>query len=236
MFQPEKANGVCTFPVLVPVWTGYSLDKLVTRPQGGRMGQGAGTKDTRARILSGGMKTLGRLGIQATTVEDILRTAGVSRRTFYQYFNSKEGLLEALYEEATERMVETVDAAVGGADDGPSKIKASMEAYLAFQRAGGPVLIHMQADAVRPESRLATRREKTLDSLVEIVGQNVQLVLGQDLDPLIYRALLIGIEGLVIHCQVDGTFGDEDVERVGAIAVPMLFSVLASFDYLPKRQ
>ena len=199
------------------------------------MGQ-AGTRDTRARILSGGSETLAHHGIQATTVEDILQAAGVSRRTFYQYFNSKEGLLEALYEDATERMVETVDGAVSSADDGPSKIKASMEAYLAFQRAGGSVLIQMQADAVRPESRLAPRREETLDALVNIVGQNVQQVLGQDLDPLIYRALLIGIEGLVIHCQGDGTFDDEDVQRVGAIAVPMLFSVLASFEYLPKRQ
>jgi AcrR family transcriptional regulator len=199
------------------------------------MGQAGGTAETRARILQGGQQALGSLGIQATTVEDILQAAGVSRRTYYQYFSSKEGLLKALYEDAMNRLVESVREAVSQVDDGAGKIKASIQAYLDFQLAGGALLIQMQADAIRPDSLDAEKREQTLDALVQIVGDNVRVVLQQDLDPLIYRALLIGIEGLVIHSQADGSFEEEDSARVGAIAIPMLFSVLASFEHLPKR-
>jgi len=200
------------------------------------MGHAGGTEETRARILAGGRAALGSMGIQSTTVEDILQAAGVSRRTYYQYFKSKEGLLQALYEDATDRLVQTVQTAVEQVDDGAGKIKASISAYLEFQREGGALLIQMQAEAVGLDSLLANKREETLDALVEIVGENVRLVLGQDLDPLIYRSLLIGIEGLVIHQQMDGTFDERDCERLGAIAIPMLFSVLASYEHLPKRQ
>jgi AcrR family transcriptional regulator len=199
------------------------------------MGKAGGTTETRARILAGGQEALGVRGIQATTVEDILQAAGVSRRTFYQYFQSKEGLLQALYEEAMDRLILAVQGAVSDVEDGAGKIRASIQAYLDFQLAGGPLLIQMQADAIRHDSRVMEKREQTLDALVQIVGENVQSVLQQDLDPLIYRALLIGIEGLIIHCQADGSFDEEDSARVGGIAIPMLFSVLASFEHLPKR-
>ena len=199
------------------------------------MGQARGTTETRARILGGGQQALGVLGLQATTVEDILQAAGVSRRTFYQYFQSKEGLLKALYVDAMDRLIIAVRGAVSEVEDGAGKIQASIQAYLDFQLAGGALLIQMQADAIRHDSLVAEKREQTLDALVQIVGANVKVVLQQDLDPLIYRALLIGIEGLVIHCQADGSFDEEDSARIGAIAIPMLFSVLASFEHLPKR-
>ncbi len=200
------------------------------------MGQTGGTAETRERILQGGQQALGSLGLQATTVEDILQAAGVSRRTFYQYFQSKEGLLQALYVDAMDRLIFAVQGAVSEVEDGAGKIRASIQAYLDFQLAGGALLIQMQADAIRHDSLVAEKREQTLDGLVQIVGENVQIVLQQDLDPLIYRALLIGIEGLVIHCQADGSFDEEDSDRIGSIAIPMLFSVLASFEYLPKQK
>ncbi len=200
------------------------------------MGQSGGTKETRARILAGGQAALGTRGIQTTTVEDILQEAGVSRRTFYQYFQSKEGLLQALYEDAMDRLLLAVQEAATDVDDGAGKIRAAIQAYLDFQLAGGALLIQMQAEAIRSDSLVAQKREETLDALVQIVGQNVQSVLQQDLDPLVYRALLIGIEGLVIHCQADGVFDEDDSQRVGAIAIPMIFSVLASFEHLPKRE
>ena len=135
-----------------------------------------------------------------------------------------------------DRLIFAVQGAVSEVEDGAGKIRASIQAYLDFQLAGGALLIQMQADAIRHDSLVAEKREQTLDGLVQIVGENVQIVLQQDLDPLIYRALLIGIEGLVIHCQADGSFDEEDSDRIGSIAIPMLFSVLASFEYLPKQK
>ncbi|MCA9773871.1 MAG: helix-turn-helix transcriptional regulator, partial [Myxococcales bacterium] len=44
----------------------------------------------RAQILAGAADAFARKGYAPTTVEDILRAAGVSRQTFYRFFKNKD--------------------------------------------------------------------------------------------------------------------------------------------------
>ena len=52
----------------------------------------------RSRIIGKAAGVFGKLGAADSTVEDILKAAGVSRRTFYKFFQSKEDVLDALHE------------------------------------------------------------------------------------------------------------------------------------------
>jgi len=47
---------------------------------------------TRARILAGAEPLLHEHGLRKVTVEDLCSAAEVSRRTFYQHFESREAL------------------------------------------------------------------------------------------------------------------------------------------------
>jgi AcrR family transcriptional regulator len=53
---------------------------------------------TRSRILDGAAQTFFTRGYASTTVDDIVRAAGVSRATFYLHFPSIAAVMEALLE------------------------------------------------------------------------------------------------------------------------------------------
>jgi AcrR family transcriptional regulator len=57
-------------------------------------------RDQRERILRALAETMVRKGYVGTAVADVLRTAGVSRETFYQQFSSKEDCFISAYEAA----------------------------------------------------------------------------------------------------------------------------------------
>ncbi|MEI9988761.1 MAG: TetR family transcriptional regulator [Rhizomicrobium sp.] len=48
--------------------------------------------ETRARIIEGALKLFVARGFDAVTLDDIAAAAGISRRTFFHYFESKEDL------------------------------------------------------------------------------------------------------------------------------------------------
>jgi AcrR family transcriptional regulator len=52
--------------------------------------------NTQARILDAAFQCVSDLGLARTTVEDVARSAGLSRQTIYRYFPSKEHLVMAL--------------------------------------------------------------------------------------------------------------------------------------------
>ncbi|WP_084587784.1 TetR/AcrR family transcriptional regulator [Devosia riboflavina] len=50
-------------------------------------------RETRQRIVDAGLKLFGRHGYEATTLDAIAAEAGISRRTFFHYFKSKDEIL-----------------------------------------------------------------------------------------------------------------------------------------------
>jgi AcrR family transcriptional regulator len=187
---------------------------------------------TRRRILEGAISAMRGRGIEPTTVEDILSTAEVSRRTFYQYFKSKNDLLVVIYDDVARRLTERMTATIKQEDVG-KKLVSTIDTYLAFQREGGALIIALQAEAVRFESRLSPRREQTLDTIVEMIDESVRETLSLEIDPLAYRALLMAIDGMVIDLQKDGQFTERDSGRVRAIAIVFFAQLLAAGRELP---
>ena len=62
----------------------------MTEPEGRRE---ASKRATRAAILAAAKEMFADHGFEATTVRDIARAADVTERTFYRYFDGKEGLI-----------------------------------------------------------------------------------------------------------------------------------------------
>src|SRR5437667_4779218 len=73
--------------------------------------QATSTTDTASRILDATFHCIGRVGLGRTTVEDVARTAGLSRQTIYRYFPSKDHLILALVMREEEKFIDGVRAA-----------------------------------------------------------------------------------------------------------------------------
>jgi len=166
-------------------------------------------------------------------VKHILDAAGVSRRTFYQYFRSKDDVLAAVYGVVKEGLIQVIAMAVVSEPKASAKVHAAVAAYVDYQRRSGRGLMELQAEAIRPDSPLAQHRESTLDSVVGVVDAAVQDNIGLRCDPLVYRAVLMGIEGMVIYLQRDGDFSVADGERIRAASVALIFQMLEGIENMP---
>jgi len=191
-------------------------------------------QDTRSRILRGAFEALGEHGMRQTSVQQVLETAAVSRRTFYQYFRSMEDVKAALYELAKDELVGEVRALVDNEPNPAKKAVKAINAYVEYQRRGGPALIGLQAEAIRADSPLAEHRARTLDALVEVVDKGTRDSLDVSCDPLVYRSVLMGIEGMVLHLQRDGTFTEADSARIRTVGISTLLQVLAGAAHMPQ--
>ncbi|HJN78232.1 MAG TPA: TetR/AcrR family transcriptional regulator [Myxococcota bacterium] len=192
-------------------------------------------QSTRDRILRGAERALIAHGLDACSVQQILAEAGVSRRTFYQYFRSKDDIVHALYKERVEGLIDDMRRSVDERTDPIQRVTAAIDTYLAYQVAGGPLKRAMQAKAMSQDSPMAPDREKTLDAMVELMHSNVEAVLAVKLDPYVYRALLLGAEGLVLNTQArTGGFTEADRARIRNVMVPSYFAVLAQHANMPK--
>jgi AcrR family transcriptional regulator len=110
---------------------------------GGRVARrrGADTREVAAAILDAAERLLGERGLGELTVADVLVEAGVSRGSFYFYFESKEAVVAALLE----RIVDEVHAAslpwFERGDTPPEvALRQACEGSLALWRRHAPVL------------------------------------------------------------------------------------------------
>jgi AcrR family transcriptional regulator len=85
----------------------------------------------RAAIIRAAHRLIGR-GAGATPIEDILRGAGVNRRTFYRHFSSKDALVLAMQREAGELVYEALWSATRRAADGRAAVASWIEEFLSI--------------------------------------------------------------------------------------------------------
>ena len=186
-----------------------------------------GESPTRTRILAGAIAAFSKQGFASCPVQNILEAAGVSRRTFYQLFANKEEVLDALFELSTRWLVEQIRSAVGTEADLTTKLARGIDAFLALQEHAGRLLPELMAEAQRPDSRLSARHERTLDEITSLFAEGVNARLGYEVDPLVFRGLLLTLEGVILHLGHKGSFTREDAQHVRRVILPLMARVVA---------
>lgn len=79
------------------------------------------------------LQEVDRQGYVETTVADIIKTAAVSRRTFYEHFESKEACFLATYDAVFAALSEAaLDAYASAEGAWPPKVRVSIDAFLVF--------------------------------------------------------------------------------------------------------
>jgi AcrR family transcriptional regulator len=92
------------------------------RPYGGVSAEDRRT-ERRRRLLDAGLELFGTKGIAATTIADVCAQAGLTKRYFYESFDTIDDLAGAVFGEVTGRLVEQVAPAIaagGGVDPRPA--------------------------------------------------------------------------------------------------------------------
>lgn len=150
-------------------------------------------------ILAAAIDVFTRLGVSKARVEDVLLAAGVSRRTFYKRFRSKEDLLLALYETATGQILAAVRSEHVDAKQPNDAIIRAIDLYMDFVSTNGALAGVLLSESMRPGSPLGPVRRAFRDTVISLANSALREAKRAPIDPTMALALLAGIEGLTIE-------------------------------------
>jgi AcrR family transcriptional regulator len=180
----------------------------------------------RERILAAVADVCSAVGYVAMSVEDIVVTSGVSRRTFYDNFRGKEDVYLAAFDEATRQLLERVGAAYEGADGLVAKTRASLGAFLTFI-AEEPAFADMCIVEVMAAGPVAIeRRNRTMMAFSEMIeGAAAAELPKSKLPPALTAETLVGGIYEVVYSRVLQGRGGE----LPDLLPDLLFSVLLPY-------
>ena len=86
--------------------------------------------EKRERLLHAGLEAFAETGYENTTVSDIVRRAGMTPSTFYNYFEDKDALLDQLLGELAEEVLEGLAAVRAAAPSPEDYVRAAVRGFL----------------------------------------------------------------------------------------------------------
>jgi AcrR family transcriptional regulator len=188
-----------------------------------------GEAEARARILGGAARIFSERGVREVSVEDILDAGGVSRRTFYRLYDSKEDVVAALYRLGTERLLDACRLGVSEEKDPVRQIQRCVDAHLRSAHDLGRLVFVLGGEAQRHESVLHQRRMETHAELVTLLMSSATAS-KTHIDPLLVRGLVLALEGVTRIVLEEGDEGrsvsDASIERARGVMIRMATSAL----------
>lgn len=89
---------------------------------------------TRLRLIESALEVFAEKGVDATVIEDVIASAGVSRGTFYNYFRTDAELLAAVGEEVSNDTVRRIESVVGALPDPAERLAQGLRLCLHLAR------------------------------------------------------------------------------------------------------
>ena len=185
----------------------------------------------RARLLGAVGRAVADKGYADTRIDDIVRGAGVSKKTFYEHFTDKEDCFLAAYEASAEELFERVrDAQREPGADWLERTRAGIVAYLRWL-AAEPALARVfliEVGAAGP--RAAESRERLRDRYAGLLAE-LQDDARADYPALprlpfeIFHAVVAAVDDIVVREIREG--GAENLPRLEPILRYLQVSLLA---------
>jgi len=163
------------------------------------------TREHRGRLLQAMAQSVAAKGYADTTIADVVREAGVSRRTFYEQFSDKAECFTALYEAASRGALQVLRDAIDPKHGWEEQLERALSAYLGSM-AANPVLLRtlfVEILALGPDGLEARRRVNR-----ELADYMVAVVNAADsphrVTPQLAMAVVGGIHELVLQAIEQG--------------------------------
>jgi AcrR family transcriptional regulator len=164
--------------------------------------------ETRARILDAAMGLFRRQGFEETTMREIAAEAGVATGAAYYYFDSKDAIALAFYDQSQQELAPLIEQALAGAKHLEERLAALLEAKLKYFEPNRRLLAALaaHADPEHPLSPFSARtretRERDMESFARaLAGSGVRVA--RDLEPHLPRILWMYQMGLILFWIYD---------------------------------
>jgi AcrR family transcriptional regulator len=183
-------------------------------------------ENQRQRILAAVADVCHAAGYVSMSVEDIVVTSGVSRRTFYDNFRGKEDVYLAAYDEVSKQLLTGVYAAYEAADGLVARVRDSLNAFLTFV-AEEPAFADMCIVEVMAAGPIAIeRRNRTMEAFSQMIEKAAADELPKaKLPPALTAETLVGGIYEVVYSRVLQGRGDE----LPDLLPDLLFSVVLPY-------
>jgi AcrR family transcriptional regulator len=183
-------------------------------------------QNQRERILSAVGDVVSVAGYRDMSVEDVIVTAGVSRRTFYEHFKNKEDAFLAAYDAVLLQLLSTVQEALDTETAFPDRMRAGLSAFLDFlaREPGFARMCIVEALAAGPEA--IARRNGAMAAFATLISDNAQQI-GTPLEPqpLTAETIVGGIYEVVYTRIVRG-----DIRRLPELLADLLYPALLPYE------
>jgi len=164
-------------------------DNTTANIQTGRpRGRPRGAEVTRARILDAASQLIVESGYHSISLDGIAEKAGVSRRTIYDQFGSKRGVLEGILKRMADEGLPELLAAVNQAKDPVEALRKAIPLSVAFTDRNARMVLIFYAQAINdPDFRAVwdyaeQNRWNNLRQIVEWLAREGKLAEGWTLD------------------------------------------------------
>jgi len=157
--------------------------------------------DHARRLLDGMARAVAAKGYGDATIADIVREAGVSRRTFYEHFTTKAECLIALYEMASLRGLDVLRKAIDARQHWDAQLEEALAAYFAAMAANPDLLRTLFIEILGLGSAgLAARRRvnQQIAEFILFVANSPSAARKRKLSPQMAVAVVGGINELVL--------------------------------------
>jgi len=189
---------------------------------------------TSARILDVALDLFRRRGFEQTTMREIAAKAGVSLGSAYYYFDSKEDLVMAFYEQAIEAMAPRMEETLAGATSFEERIAGILAVKFEYFQPNRSFLGALLRHAADPENRLspfsaATRHIRERDQMYfarAIAAKSGGVRVPEDLAPFVPRMLWLYQMGLILHWIYDRSPGQRRTHALREKSLALLVSGL----------
>jgi AcrR family transcriptional regulator len=175
----------------------------------------------RTRLLEAVGSAVAEKGYAAATIDDIVRGAGVSKKTFYDHFSDKLDCFLAAYEAASDELLTRLREAQSAPEGWLDRTRAGIIAYLRWL-AAEPALARVFLIEVAAAGPVAAeRRERIRDRYADVLRElqddaRAEIPALPRLPAEVFHALVAAVDELVVR----------RIRESGATALPELEPVL----------
>jgi AcrR family transcriptional regulator len=160
----------------------------------------------RRRLIAAALHSFEKTRYEHTRVADIVAEAGMSSRSFYEFFASKEDLVVELVHIAGRALLKNLDDVFATTDNPLERVRLGLEAYLGLF-SGAP----LDFDRLGHEAgmRVAEARRTYVRQISAMIAREVGIahaagLAGQPPDLLLIELIITGIEGMSLRYFAEG--------------------------------
>jgi AcrR family transcriptional regulator len=179
----------------------------------------------RRRIMNSIAELTAENGYEATKIADIVRHAGVARKTLYDNFEGKEEVFLAAFDAAVDEVMERIEEECARVEGGwEERIEAGLAAFLEYI-AEEPALARMcMIEALSATPAASKRYEDAMQRFVELTKRNVP---HDDRLPETIEETLVGGVAWIVYQQIRRHEAEKAVELLPQLSEFMLAPWLA---------